>query len=189
VQEPLDDQTRQTHGAQDPPAVPSLEEIKGERDTRLAAERKGALWTMQQNAYLLKRYSRQGAVDESVAVNGGRVQWKDRTEEDSGQPSRRAPRAPSGYGEAVLDGLSEPAVRRTVEPCGEARRLTESGHAAASALVGGCRCPALQLDARLSFRYRALNESCFQGGRASVVLDNQNRVGHHHFRAFAKVLL
>jgi hypothetical protein len=82
VQEPLDDLTRQTHGAQDPPAVPSLEEIKGERDTSLAAERKGALWTMQQNAYLLKRYSRQGAVEESVAVNGGHVQWKDRSEED-----------------------------------------------------------------------------------------------------------
>jgi hypothetical protein len=79
VQEPLDD----PHGAQGhPPVVPSLEQIKGERDIRLAAERKGALWTMQQNAYLLKRYSRQGAVEESVAVNGGKVQWKDRTEED-----------------------------------------------------------------------------------------------------------
>jgi hypothetical protein len=82
VQESLDDQTRQTYGAQDSPEVPSLEVIKGERDTRLAAERKGALWTMQQNAYLLRHYSRQGAVEESVAVNGGRVQWKDRTEED-----------------------------------------------------------------------------------------------------------
>jgi hypothetical protein len=37
---------------------------------------------MQQNAYLLRRYSRQGAVEESVAVNGGRVQWRERTEED-----------------------------------------------------------------------------------------------------------
>lgn len=75
VQEPL-------QSTQDPPAIPSLEEIKGERDTRLTAGWKGTLWTMQQNAYLLKRYSRHGAVEESVAVNGGRVQWKDRTEED-----------------------------------------------------------------------------------------------------------
>ena len=65
-----------------PPALPSLVEIKAERDVKLAADRNGALWSAQQNAYLLKRYSRQGAVEESVAVNGGRVQWKERTEED-----------------------------------------------------------------------------------------------------------
>jgi hypothetical protein len=86
----LDGQTWQTLSVQDglklisekPPALPSFVEIKAERDIKLAAGRNGVLWAAQQNAYLLKRYSRQGAVDESVTVNGGRVQWKERTEED-----------------------------------------------------------------------------------------------------------
>ena len=67
---------------QEPPVLPSFEEIKAERDMRLAVGRKGALWAAQQNAYLLKRYSRSGSVEESVAVHGGKVQWKERTEED-----------------------------------------------------------------------------------------------------------
>jgi len=86
----LDGQTWETLSVQDgpklmsekPPALPSFAQIKAERDIKLAAGRNGALWAAQQNAYLLKRYSRQGAVEESVAVNGGRVQWKERTEED-----------------------------------------------------------------------------------------------------------
>jgi hypothetical protein len=86
----LDGQTWQTLSVQDapklisekPPVMRSFVEIKAERDIKLAAGRNGALWAAQQNAYLLKRYSRQGAVEESVAVNGGRVQWKERTEED-----------------------------------------------------------------------------------------------------------
>ncbi|HEY6320361.1 MAG TPA: hypothetical protein VJA16_02250 [Thermoanaerobaculia bacterium] len=70
--------------AQEPPAglSSSFEVTKEERDLRLVTGRKGALWTAQQNAYLLKRYSRQGAVEESVVVKGGNVQWKERTEED-----------------------------------------------------------------------------------------------------------
>ena len=86
----LDGQTWQTLSVQDalkpisekPPALPSFEQIKAERDIKLAAGRNGTLWAMQQNAYFLRRYSRQGAVEEYVAVNGGRVQWKDRTEQD-----------------------------------------------------------------------------------------------------------
>src|SRR6202521_3266834 len=76
-------QTPPTSAQQPPAGLSSLfEVIKGERDLRLATGRKGALWTAQQNAYLLKRYSRQGAVEESVAVKGGDIQWKERTEED-----------------------------------------------------------------------------------------------------------
>jgi hypothetical protein len=86
----LDGQTWQTLNVQDelklisekPPVLVSPDQIKAERDVKLAAGRNGALWATQQNAYLLKRYSRQGAVEESVAVNGGRVEWKERTEED-----------------------------------------------------------------------------------------------------------
>jgi hypothetical protein len=86
----LDGQTWQTLNVQDelklisekPPVLPSPDQLKAERDVKLAAGRNGALWAAQQNAYLLKRYSRQGAVEESVAVNGGRVEWKERTEED-----------------------------------------------------------------------------------------------------------
>jgi hypothetical protein len=86
----FDGQTWQTLSVQDapklisekPPVMRPFAEIKAERDLKLAAGRNGALWSAQQNAYLLKRYSRQGAVEESVAVNGGRVQWKERTEED-----------------------------------------------------------------------------------------------------------
>ena len=78
----LDDQKWETLRVQEVPALPSFEELKAERDLKLAAGRKGALWAAQQNAYLLRRYSRQGAVEESVAVNGGSVQWKERTEED-----------------------------------------------------------------------------------------------------------
>jgi len=86
----LDGQTWQTLSVQDapklisekPPVMRSFGEIKAERDIKLAAGRNGALWSAQQNAYLLKRYSRQGTVEESVAVDGGRVQWKERTEED-----------------------------------------------------------------------------------------------------------
>ncbi|HVR08721.1 MAG TPA: hypothetical protein VMW75_11800, partial [Thermoanaerobaculia bacterium] len=64
------------------PVMPSFEQIKGERDVKLAAGRNGAFWATLQNAYLLKRYSKQGTVEESVALNGGRVQWKERSEED-----------------------------------------------------------------------------------------------------------
>jgi hypothetical protein len=86
----LDGQTWQTLNVQDelklisekPPVLPSPDQIKAERDVKLAAGRNGALWVAQQNAYLLKRYSRQGAVEESVAMNGGRVEWKERSEED-----------------------------------------------------------------------------------------------------------
>jgi hypothetical protein len=78
----LDDQKWETLRVQEVPAQPSFEELKAERDLKLAPGRKGALWAAQQNAYLLRRYSRQGAVEESVAVNGGSVQWKERTEED-----------------------------------------------------------------------------------------------------------
>jgi hypothetical protein len=86
----LDGQTWQTLSVQDdlkligekPPALPSFAQIKAERDVKLAAGRSGVLWVAQQNAYLLERYSRQGAAEESVAVNGGHVQWKERTEED-----------------------------------------------------------------------------------------------------------
>jgi hypothetical protein len=78
----LDDQEWQTLSVQNPAALPSFDETKAERDTRLAAGRKGTLWAAQQNAYLFKHYSRQGAVEESVAVNGGNVEWKERTAED-----------------------------------------------------------------------------------------------------------
>jgi len=86
----LDGQTWQTLSVQDelqlisekPPVLPSFDQIKAERDVKLAAGRNGAFWAAQQNAYVLKHYSRQGAVEESVAVNGGRVQWKERTEAD-----------------------------------------------------------------------------------------------------------
>jgi hypothetical protein len=86
----LDGQTWQTLSVQDapklisakPPVMISFEEIRAERDVKLAAGRNGALWAAQQNAHLLKRYSRQGAVEESIAVNGGRVEWKERTEDD-----------------------------------------------------------------------------------------------------------
>ncbi len=78
----FDDPKWQTLSTQEPPAQPSLEHIKGERDLRLVAGRNGSLWAIQQNAYLLRRYSRQGVLEESVSVSGGHVQWKDRTEED-----------------------------------------------------------------------------------------------------------
>jgi|ERR1700687_40422 len=89
----LDDQTWKTLRVQEdlklsggdekkPPVMPSFEQIKGERDIKLAAGRNGALWTAQQNAYFLRRYSRQGVAEESVAVSGGHIQWKERTEEN-----------------------------------------------------------------------------------------------------------
>lgn len=91
----LQDQGWQTLAEQEPLKAPledsrdlrpkssvSPQKIKGERDTRLASGRKGALWVAQQNAYVLKRYSSFGALDETVAVGGGRVQWKERSEED-----------------------------------------------------------------------------------------------------------
>jgi hypothetical protein len=84
----LDDQKWQTLSVQEPLSVQespvgfSPQEIKGEREMRLAAGPKGSLWAARQNAYLLKRYSRSGALQESLAVHGGNVQWKERTEED-----------------------------------------------------------------------------------------------------------
>ncbi len=65
-----------------PPVMPSFVDIKAERDVKLAVGRNGALWSAQQNSYLLKRYSRQGAVEESVTVSGAHVEWKERTEEE-----------------------------------------------------------------------------------------------------------
>jgi len=86
----LDGQAWQTLSVQEglklisekPPMLPSPDKTKAERDVKLAAGRNGAFWAAQQNSYLFKRYSRQGALEESVAVNGGRVEWKQRTEED-----------------------------------------------------------------------------------------------------------
>jgi hypothetical protein len=86
----LDGQAWKTLSVQDapklisekPPVMPSFVDIKAERDVKLAAGRNGALWSAQQNSYLLKRYSRQGAVEESVTVNGTHVEWKERTEEE-----------------------------------------------------------------------------------------------------------
>jgi len=59
-----------------------LQEMKAERDTRLAVDTKGTLWVAQQDAYHLKHYSRTGVLQESLAVAGGRVQWRDRTADD-----------------------------------------------------------------------------------------------------------
>jgi hypothetical protein len=59
-----------------------LQEMKAERDTRLAFDAKGTLWVGQQDAYRLKQYSRTGALQESLAVAGGRVQWRNRTADD-----------------------------------------------------------------------------------------------------------
>lgn len=59
-----------------------LQEIMAERDTRLAVGAKGTLWVGNKSAYLLKHYSSSGALLESLAVGGGRVQWRERTAED-----------------------------------------------------------------------------------------------------------
>lgn len=60
----------------------SMVDFKGARDTRLTSGRKGTLWVAQQNAHLLRHYSSLGVLEESVAVGGGQVQWRDRTEEE-----------------------------------------------------------------------------------------------------------
>src|SRR6202049_4586363 len=54
-----------------PKVTISPQKIKAERETRLAAGRKGTLWVAQQNAYVLRRYSGSGALEESVAGGGG----------------------------------------------------------------------------------------------------------------------
>jgi hypothetical protein len=56
--------------------------LVAERSSRLAAGPKGALWVAQQDAYIVRRYSRMGVLQGSLLVGGGRVQWRDRTEED-----------------------------------------------------------------------------------------------------------
>src|SRR5580693_588570 len=74
----LDGQRWQTLSAQEevklisekPLVMPSLEQVSAQRDVKLAAGPHGSLWAAQQNAYLLKRYSRNGALVDSVAVNG-----------------------------------------------------------------------------------------------------------------------
>lgn len=86
----LDGQRWQTLSVQEPPKLMSEKppvmipfgRIKAERDIKLAAGRNGTIWAAQQNAHLLKRYSREGAAEESVAVDGGSIQWKERTEEE-----------------------------------------------------------------------------------------------------------
>ncbi len=59
-----------------------LQEMKAERDARVTFDARGTLWVAQQDAYRLKHYSRTGALQESLAVAGGRVQWRDRTADD-----------------------------------------------------------------------------------------------------------
>jgi hypothetical protein len=86
----LEGQSWQTLSAQEelklvtekPPMMPSPDQVSGERAVRLAAGPHGSLWVALQNGYLLKRYSRNGTVVDSIAVNGGHVRWKERTAED-----------------------------------------------------------------------------------------------------------
>src|SRR6266849_1763365 len=54
--------------AEEPPVIPSLEQVRGEREVKLAAGPHGSLWAAQQNAYLLKRYSSSGKLVDTVAV-------------------------------------------------------------------------------------------------------------------------
>jgi hypothetical protein len=58
------------------------QELRAERSSRLAAGAKATLWVAQQDAYVLKQYSRAGVLKGSLVVGGGRVQWRDRTEDD-----------------------------------------------------------------------------------------------------------
>ncbi|HXO28481.1 MAG TPA: hypothetical protein VOA80_14125 [Thermoanaerobaculia bacterium] len=76
-----------------PEVVMSLVDLKGERDTRLAPDRKDAVWVAKQNAYLLTHYSSLGVEEDSVAVGGGTVQWKERSEEEWQALEKRAQRA------------------------------------------------------------------------------------------------
>ena len=59
-----------------------LQEMKAERDTKVAFDVKGAPWLALQDAYRLRHYSRAGALQETLAVAGGRVQWRERTADD-----------------------------------------------------------------------------------------------------------
>lgn len=88
----LKDQQWQTLATQDPLTVEqpsrdvvphvSFPQVKESRDARLAAGRKGSLWVAQQNAYLLRHFSGFGTFEESVAVGGGQVQRRERTEDE-----------------------------------------------------------------------------------------------------------
>lgn len=98
-----------------PRAMGSMVDFKGERDTRLAQGGKGTLWGAQQNAYLLRHYSSAGTLEESVAVGGGTVQWKERTEEDWDRLEKQARRVGArvdrasigkGYAVRVIRGLA-----------------------------------------------------------------------------------
>jgi hypothetical protein len=80
-QEPLNQHLKDSRDLH-PKTMISPPQLKAERDTRLAPGLKGTLWVAQQNAYVLRRYSGFGTLEESVVVGGGKVQWKDRTEED-----------------------------------------------------------------------------------------------------------
>jgi hypothetical protein len=58
------------------------QDLRAERSSRLAGGAKATLWVAQQDAYVLKQYSRAGVLRGSLIVGGGRVQWRDRTEDD-----------------------------------------------------------------------------------------------------------
>jgi len=62
--------------------VPVPLEIRAERASMVTTGAKGSLWVAQQDAYTLKKFSRAGSLEASLAVAGGSVQWKDRTEDD-----------------------------------------------------------------------------------------------------------
>lgn len=62
--------------------VPVPLEIRAERASIVTTGAKGSLWLAQQSAYALKQFSRAGKLEASLAVSGGSVQWKDRTEDD-----------------------------------------------------------------------------------------------------------
>jgi hypothetical protein len=51
-----------------------IQEMKAERDTRLAVDARGTLWVAQQDAYLLRHYSRSGILLDSLRAGDGRVQ-------------------------------------------------------------------------------------------------------------------
>jgi len=62
--------------------VPLPLEIRAERASIVTTGAKGSLWLAQQDAYALRQFSRAGKIEASLAVSGGSVQWKDRTEDD-----------------------------------------------------------------------------------------------------------
>jgi hypothetical protein len=76
-----------------PEGVKLAEYWRGEFSVLIALTPERRLWMADQNAYRLRRYSPSGALQDELSVGGGKVVWRERTEEEWAEKEQAAKKA------------------------------------------------------------------------------------------------